>query len=131
MANRLKTLFFILVLGAGVFSGTPLNASDISMQKNVCPMKCCKKKAKAKKTESHENAKSLCRLLVCSQNAPTGTNANTQTNLSPVIVASEKVSLFEILFSTTPKEDAPVVHRYSTLPKNFTPKYLRHQSFLI
>lgn len=131
MANRLKTLFFILVLGASVFSGTPLNAADMSMNKNVCPMKCCKKKAKAKKTESNEKAKSLCRLLVCSQNAPTGTNANTQTNLAPVIVASEKVSLFEILFSTTPKEDAETVRRYSTLPENFTPKYIQHKSFLI
>lgn len=132
MANRLKTLFFILILSASVFSGTPLQSGEMSMKKDVCPMKCCKKSAKPRKTQSEENAKSLCRLLVCStQNAPTGTNTNSQTNFASVIVASEKSTLFEILFSTTPKEDAKTDRRYSGQPKIFTPKYLQHQSFLI
>lgn len=132
MANRLKTLLFILVLSAGVFSGMPVHAGEMSMKESVCPMKCCKKSAKSQTTQSEENAKSLCRLLVCStQNAPTGTNTNSRTSFSPVVIASEKLTLFEILFSTTPKEEIKTNRRYSSQPKIFTPKYLQHQKFLI
>ena len=132
MAIRLKTLFFILVLSASVFSGTPLLGSDVSMKENVCPMKCCKKSVKSQKPKREENVKYLCRVLVCSQNMPIGANAYSQVNLAPVVIASEKITLFDILFSTTPKEDgSETAYTNSVPPKQILPEYLRHQRILI
>ena len=128
MVNRLKTLFFILVLSVSVFSGTTLG--DTGMKDNVCPMKCCKEKAKAKKPVKTD-AKYLCAVLVCSQTTPGNSNAVSQVNLSPVIIASEKISLFEILFSTTPKEEIPSAVFKSTAAKTSQPKYIQHQRILV
>lgn len=128
MVNRLKTLFFILVLSVSVFSGTPLN--DTNMKENVCPMKCCKKKKAKSDKPKNADAKYLCRVLVCSQNLPANTTA-VRINPAPVFIASEKVSLFEILFSTTPKEDSNITFANSTLPQQFLPKYIQHQRILI
>ncbi len=128
MVNRLKTLFFILVLSVSVFSGTPLG--DTGMKDSVCPMKCCKKKAKAKKPVKTD-AKYLCALLVCSQTTPANSNAVSQVNLSPVIIASEKVSLFEILFSTTPKEAIQSAVYKTISAKTSQPKYIQHQRILV
>ena len=131
MANRLKTLFFILVLSISVFSGTSLQSSgNMSAKENVCPMKCCKDKAEKSTKPKNADAKYLCRVLVCSQNLPTNTTT-TQVNFAPVIIASEKVSLFEILFSTTPKEDGNFNFVNSPSPRQFLPKYIQHQRILI
>ncbi len=129
MVNRLKTLFFILVLSVSVFSGTPLG--DMKMKESVCPMKCCKKKTAKSHKPKNADAKYLCRVLVCSQNMPTNNSSTAQVNLAPVIIASEKVSLFEILFSTTPKEDSNVVFANDIQPRQFIPKYIQHQRILI
>ncbi len=130
MAIRLKTLFFILVLSVSVFSGTPLQGGDIGMRKNICPMKCCKEWAKSKRPQ-RVDTKMLCRVLVCSQNMPTNTTSVTQINLAPVIIASERVSLFEILFSTTPKESVqPVAFQTQRLITS-QPKYIQHQRILV
>lgn len=131
MTNRLKTLFFILVLSVSVFSGTPLQGGDMKMKENVCPMKCCKKKASKSTKPKNADAKFLCRVLVCSQNMPTNTTTISQVNLAPVIIASEKISLFEILFSTTPKENSNVTFANNITPRQFLPKYIQHQRILI
>jgi len=130
MVNRLKTLFFILVLSVSVFSGTPLQGGDMKMKENVCPMKCCKKSVKSKKDEQADS-KFLCRVLVCSQNMPTNTTSAPQINLAPVIIASEKVSLREILFSTTPKESAQLLAFQTQQLKTSQPKYIQHQRILV
>lgn len=131
MANRLKTLFFILMLSVSVFSGTPLQGGDLKMKESVCPMKCCKDKAAKSTKPKNADAKYLCRVLVCSQNMPTNTTVASQINLVPAIIVSEKQSLFEILFSTTPKEDSNVIFANSIQPRQFLPKYIEHQRILI
>ncbi len=133
MANRLKTLLFILVLSVSVFSGTPLQSSgDMKMKENVCPMKCCKDKASKSQKPKNADAKYLCRVLVCSQNIPTNTPSVSQINLAPVFIASEKSSLFEILFSTTPKEDVSnIAFANSISPRQLLPRYIQHQRILI
>lgn len=131
MTNRLKTLFFILVLSVSVFSGTPLQGGDMKMKKNVCPMKCCKKKVSKSTKPQNADAKFLCRVLVCSQNMPTNTVIISQLNLAPAAIASEKQNLFAILFSTTPKEGNPVAFTNSITPHTFPPKYIQHQRILI
>lgn len=128
MVVRLKTLFFILVLSVSVFSGTPLG--DTGMKESVCPMKCCKRKAKAKKPKNAD-AKYLCAVLVCSQTPPTNTNSISQVDLAPVIIASEKVSLFEILFSTTPKKTGTADFFSAVIVKESQPKYIQHQRILV
>ena len=130
MAIRLKTLFFILVLSVSVLSGAPLQSGDMGMRKNACPMKCCKKSAKSKKPESADT-KMLCRVLICSRDLPTNTGSAPQINLAPVIIASERISLFEILFSTTPKESALPVSVQTPLLTTSQPKYIQHQRILI
>lgn len=132
MVNRLKTLFFILVLSISVFSGTPLQGGDMKMKENVCPMKCCKKKASKSNKPKNADAKYLCRVLVCSQNMPTNTTTISQVDLAPTIIVSEKLSLLDLLFSTTPKEDgSKTIFANSIKPQKFLPKYIQHQRILI
>lgn len=130
MVNRLKTLLFLLVLSANVFSGTPLQGGDMKMKENVCPMKCCKKSAEAKKPE-RADAKYLCRVLVCSRDLPTNTASAPQINLAPVIIASEKLTLREILFATTPKESAQSLAFQTQRLTTSQPKYIQHQRILV
>ncbi len=131
MANRLKTLIFILVLSTSVFSGTPLQGGDMKTRENVCPMKCCKKKAKSHRPKKAKDAAYLCRVLVCSQNMPTNGASTVQTNFAPAIIASERVSLFEILFSTSPKESPDINDASGDPPPKFLPKYIQHQRILV
>ena len=131
MFNRLKTLFFILVLSVSVFSGTPLQGGDMKMKENICPMKCCKKKVSKSQNPKNVNARYLCRVFVCSQNMPTNTATTTQINLASTLVASEKASLFDILFSTMPKEDSKIVFEFNPTKRQFLPKYIQHQRILI
>ena len=131
MASRLKTLLFILVLSVNVLSGTPLQGGDTKMRESVCPMRCCKKKLKSHSPKKVKDAKYLCRVLVCARNMPTNTTIPVKTNFAPVIIASEKTSLFEILFSTSPKENADVTHTTSTPPSQNLPKYIQHQRILV
>lgn len=131
MAKRLKTLLFIFVLSVGVFSGTPIQGGDMKMKERVCPMKCCKKKAKSHKPKKAKQTAYLCRVLVCSQNMPTNTSSTVQMNFAPTLIASEKQTLFEILFSTSPKEANKIAFATNTSPQTFLPKYIQHQRILI
>ena len=131
MVNRLKSFIFILALSVSVFSGTPFQGGDMKMKEGVCPMKCCKKKAKASEPKQSDNAKYLCRVLICSQNMPTHTTTTVQFNLAPVIIASEKVSLFKIIFSTTPKEESKPVFESILSKRQSLPKYIQNQRILI
>ena len=131
MANRLKTLFFVIVLGVGVFSGVPLQGGDMKMREKVCPMKCCKKKVASHKPKNARNTAYLCRVLVCSENMPTNTTAPAQINLAPVIIASEKLSLFEILLATAPKEESVPAYAAGLPPLQIRPIYIRHQRIII
>ncbi len=131
MAGRLNTLFFVLVLSVSVFSGTTLQSGDMKMKEKVCSTKCCEKKVSKSNESKDVKAKFLCRMLVCLQNMPTNTATISRVNLAPVIFVSEKVSLFEILFSTTPKEESLVSFENSITPRQSLPKYIQHQRILI
>jgi hypothetical protein len=76
-------------------------------------------------------AEYLCRALGCSQDMPANTAQVARVNLVPVIIASEKESLFEILFSTTPKEETQPNTFQTTKLSNSQPKYIQHQRILV
>jgi len=130
MAVRLKTLFFILMLSISVFPGTPMHGGDMGMDKNDCRMKCCKESVKSQKPQK-AGAEYLCRVLGCSQDMPTNTTKVARLNLAPVFIASEKESLFEILFSTTPKEEIQPKMFQTKRLINSQPKYIQHQRILV
>ncbi len=131
MANRLKILIFILVLSVNVFSGTPLSGGDMKMKESVCPMKCCREKASESQNPKNADAKYLCRVLICSQNMSTNTTTISSINLAPVVIASEKITLFEILFSTTPKQSISANYANGIQSRQLLPKYIQHQRILI
>lgn len=128
MARWFTSLFFLIVLVGSLSAGTTFSVGG--MKENVCPMKCCKKMANAVKPQERD-AKFLCRTLICSQNLPTNTANNVPTNFAPVLIVSEKATLFEILFSTRPKEDAKTFNVKDFRLKTNQPKYIQYQSFLI
>ena len=130
MAVKLKTLLFILVLGTGVVSGVPLQGSEMGMNKEVCPMKCCEKAAKSSKAKRSNESSYLCRVLVCSQTTPSNTASVVQVNFVPVIVASERKTIFEVIEATKPKglsvRDVDAAKSPTELPR-----YLLHQRILV
>ena len=128
MIKWLKTLFFVLVLSVNVFSGTPFLNS--SMNERVCPMKCCKKKAKASDPK-RSDAKYLCRVLVCAQNVPTTQSTSANVNLAPVYIASDTSGIFRVLFSTRPKGQSHPAASIEPRLRTFQPKYIQNNSFLI
>lgn len=131
MAIWLKTLFFVFVLSVSVFSGMPFGSGDMNMKSNVCPMKCCKELAKSN-TPQKTDAKYLCSVMVCSQSMPTNTSSSVQVNFAPVIVASERESLFDILFAATGKERAfPLAIKPPGNKRTYQAKYIQHQRILI
>lgn len=128
MTRWITSFFILILLVASVPAGTPfLNGG---MDKEVCPMKCCKKKeAKAEKPKPSEVA--ICRTLNCSTPMPTSKTASSQINFTPNLVISETETLFEILFLTTPKENIePIAFTPERLKSN-QPKYIQHKSLLI
>jgi hypothetical protein len=129
MKRWLTSLFFLISLVASVPAGTPF-AENSGMNENVCPMKCCKKKT-AKSAEPKRNDVKICRTLNCSTPTPTNTNSSSQINFTPNLILSEKATLFEILFSTPPKENVQPFYKNQTRLTTFQPKYIQHQSFLI
>lgn len=128
MKRWLTSLFFLIVLIASVPAGTSFVANG--MNKNVCPMKCCKKKT-AKSAEPKQSDVAICRTLNCSTPTPTNTNFSSQVNFTPNLILSEKTTLFEILFSTEQKENIQPFNENQTRLKTSQPKYIQHQSFLI
>ena len=128
MTRWFTSMFFLILLVASVPAGVPfLNGG---MDKDVCPMKCCKKK-KAKSTEPKKSDVAICRTLNCSVPTPTNTSTSAQVNFTPNLILSEKSILFEILFSTRPKENVQFVGFETTTLTAFQPKYIQHQSLLI
>ncbi len=107
-----------------------MHGGEMNMKKDVCPMKCCKNSVKSSKPKK-AGAKFLCRALGCSQDTPTNTAQIAQVNLTPVIIATEKKSLFEILFSTSPKEDAQPSIAELQRQTTSQPKYIQHQRILV
>lgn len=130
MARWLSSLFFLLILVGSVPAGTPFSGAE--MKNGLCPMKCCKK-AKQGQTAQERQQNFLCRTMICSEEMPTNSGSNVQTSFAPVFIASEKITLFEILFSTTPKEEAKVIPASTNvnLTAKIQPKYIRHLSLLI
>ena len=129
MAKWFTSLYLLIILVGSVSAGTPFSDGGMK-ENNVCPMKCCKKSAKAVKPQD-AGAKFLCRTLICSQNLPTNTANNAPINFAPMLIVSEKATLFEILFSTRPKEAAKKFDIKNFRLKTNQPKYIQHQSFLI
>ncbi len=128
MARRLKSLFFILVLCGGVFSGTTF--ADNNMKKDSCPMKCCKKKAESAKPQQTDAA-NLCRAINCTNPAPLSTANSTQTNLAPLLVILKNFTIFQFLLAPQPKDNSQPLFAKTAQLKDFQPKYIQYQSFLI
>ena len=128
MTRWITSFFILILLVASVPAGTPfLNGG---MDKNVCPMKCCKKKeAKAEKPKPSEVA--ICRTINCSIPMPTSKTGSSQINFTPNLVISETETLFEILFSNTPKESVRFINLEAETLVSLQPKYIQHKSLLI
>lgn len=128
MTRWFTSFFILIVLVASVPAGVPfLNGG---MDKEVCPMKCCKKKeAKAEKPKPSEVA--ICRTINCSIPMPTSKTATSQINFTPNLVLSETQNFFEILFSNTPKESVRFIELETDTLVTLQPKYIQHKSLLI
>lgn len=128
MARRLKSLFFVLVLCCGVFSGTSF--ANNTVKKDSCPMKCCKKKAESAKPPQ-EDAANLCRTINCTNPAPISTANSSQTSFAPLLFVLKNFPIFHFLLSPQTKDNSQPLFAKTAQRKNFQPKYIQHQSFLI
>lgn len=134
MLTKLKTLLFMLVLGANAFAGTPLQVGMNSMRlkSEVCrpiqPIKCCKEKIKSCKPKK-ENATYLCCILVGHRNIPA--NTTFQIDFAPIVIALEKSDYLKSLFSTSTRKFGNEALENSIGLTNSPPKYIQHQKFLI
>ncbi len=128
MARRLKSLFFVLFLCGGVFSGTTF--ADNNMKKDSCPMKCCKKIDKYAKSQPTDAA-NLCRTINCVNPSPTSTTNSTQLNFAPLLFVLKNFTIFQFLFAPQPKDNSQPLFAKTAQLQTFQPKYIQHQSFLI
>lgn len=126
MANRLKTLLFVLLMSFSVYAAAP---ADGGMNERVCPMKCCKK-AKASGQEINRE-RYLCRVLVCSQTVPTNAPAYSATSLSPVLKESFKTEAFPAVYVTG--HQIPPRRSFAPFRKPADPQpiFIQINSFLI
>ena len=129
MSKRLKTLLFVAVMAVGAFGGAPLSASGAMDGNKICPMKCCKKAAKAKETAKHHQM-SFCNLTSCSETVPSAPSTSNVAQASSVFIPAEKKDLFRILDSTKPKDVRKPRLLSGVIPQE-TPFFLKHNSFLI
>jgi hypothetical protein len=126
---RFKTLFFILVMAAGAVCGAPLRAGEGSSNNRICPMKCCKKAAKAKES-NHSGKPFLCNLTMCSETVPSTPTASSTPQISGVFIPSELAGIFQTLQLTRPKEFTPVkLNPERILPGQ--PIYIAYNSLLV
>ncbi len=128
MKKWLTSLFFLVALISSVPAGTSF--TENGMNKNACPMKCCKKKS-AKSTEPNPNDMAICRTLNCSTPTPFNSNSSSQTNIAPNLVLFETLSIFEIIFELNSDQKTQPLFKESAKLSHFQPKYIQHQSFLI
>ena len=128
MARRLKSLFFILFLCGSVFSGTTF--ADNNIKKDSCLMKCCKEKAESAEPRQTDAA-NLCRTINCTNPVPTSTTTSTQTNLAPLLFLLKNLTHFKFLFAPPTKDNSQPLFAKTARLKNFQPKYIQNQSFLI
>ena len=127
MARWLTSLFFLIILGSGVLSGTPL--ADNLVKNEMCRMKCCKHKSESA-TPQQADAVNLCRTINCTTSAPTSTTSG-QMNLAPLFVILKKFSIFQFLLVPQQGEKAQPLFAETAQLKTFQPKYIQNHSFLI
>jgi hypothetical protein len=128
MKRWLTSLFFLIALISSVPAGTPFSGG--SMNNNVCPMKCCKKRS-AQSTKPKSNDVAICRTLNCSTPSPFNSNSSSQTNFAPNLVLFETLSIFEKLFETKSDQKVQPLFKENAKLNKSQPKYIQHQSFLI
>ena len=100
------------------------------MKKDSCPMKCCKKKAEFAKLQPTDAA-NLCRTINCTNPAPISTANSSQTNLAPLLFVLKNFTIFQLLFVPTVNDKLQPLFAKTVQLKNFQPKYIQYQSFLI
>lgn len=129
MTRWLTAFCFLFLLAASVPAGTTFVRNG--MDKQVCPMKCCKEKS-AEQAEPKQTDIAICRTLNCSTPLPTSKTSSAQMNFLPNLVLSENRNLFALLFSdTSPDEARPPGYETAGPPSEIQPKYIRHKSLLI
>lgn len=128
MKRWLTSLFFLIALVASIPAGTPF--MDNGMEKNVCPMKCCRKDS-AKSTKAEKSDVAICKTVNCSTPTPTNSGSSAQVNFVPNVFVSENVSLFDVLFGAKNAEQITRFSFVSPIPNSLNAKYIQFQSFLI
>jgi hypothetical protein len=129
MANRLKTLVFVLIMVVGTFGGAPLTAAETMNGNKICPMKCCKKAARAKEA-AQPHRTNFCRLTSCTESMPSVPSASSTAQINSVFTSVDQDSFFRILYSTRPKESANKNYLSQQIPPG-NPFFLRYHSLLI
>ncbi|MFV0387286.1 MAG: hypothetical protein ACK5NT_00910 [Pyrinomonadaceae bacterium] len=131
MLRRAKLLLVFTLLSVSIASGAPLVGEGMAMGKGMCAMKCCKNAAKSKE-KKQSNSNFLCMALNCGQTTPTNVPASQTQTVVPSFIASEKLTLKRIIFSTSPKEAATAKFKLEPLKAAYTcPIYITFQRILI
>lgn len=128
MKRWLTSLFFLFALISSVPAGTPF--SDGSMNNNVCPMKCCKKKS-AKSTKPNSSEVAICRTFNCTTPSPLNSNSSAQISFAQNMAVIETLSIFESLFELTSDQKTQPLFKETSKLSQIQRKYIQHQSFLI
>lgn len=129
MARKIASSFFLLILTCGVILGSPLGEN--SMDKKICPMKCCKQLAKKKKQVEQKNTVSLCRTLNCNTPSPTNSNNTSQISFGAIFVALKTLPIFQFLQLQKTAEQQNFLFAEAIQLKTTQPKYIQHKAFLI
>jgi hypothetical protein len=126
MANRLKTLLFVLLMTFSVYAAAP---ADGGMNERVCPMKCCKKmKVDRQKTS---DSKYLCRVLMCSQTIPTNPPAFSASTLAPELNESISGDVFPASFIVSHIRSIRPAVFHERVSAGTRPIFIQISSFLI
>lgn len=128
MAKRLTSMILLLVLASGSLAGTPIFSGGD--QRAMSEMACCKMQQMETRPTS---AARLCRVLNCSESAPTSSNVTVNVSASAYTVSdSIRSQIASLLENAKPVQglSSAAVER-----KVFRPalqlKYIQHHSFLI
>ncbi|MDH3527974.1 MAG: hypothetical protein OEQ28_00275 [Acidobacteriota bacterium] len=116
-------------MAIGAMGGAPLSAAETMNGNRVCPMKCCKKAAKAKETAGpHRN--NFCRLTSCTETMPSAPSSSNVVQASFIVSTVAEHGFSRIANSTRPKDIRDGNYLSDLIPSG-APLFLTHNSLLI
>lgn len=125
MIRLVASLVLIFAIGSGVFAGVPVHSGNSQM------MKCCDK-AKSKDKAPEMIAAQICCVFNCNDSAPTSSSASFNFLPSTITV---NYSILKQIAALLKKEKVIQTPNFTfereVSPREFLPKYIQHNSFLI